>query len=146
MGWKNVDPKAAKSLLDGDEGWVYLDVRTEPEFHAGHAVGAFNVPMFVRGPTGRMAPNPEFLAVVKKNFPADARFVVGCASGMRSQHACEALVAAGYEGPLNLSSGFQGRFDEMGGVAEPGWVGCGLPSETAGPKERTYEALRAKTS
>lgn len=144
MGWKNVDPKAAKVLLDGDEGWVYLDVRTEPEFGAGHAVGAFNVPMFVRGPSGRMAPNPDFLAVVKKNFPADARFVVGCATGMRSQHACEALVAAGYSEPLNLSSGFQGRFDEMGGVVEPGWVGCGLPSESAGPKERTYETLRAK--
>jgi rhodanese-related sulfurtransferase len=101
--------------------------------------------MFIRGPSGRMMPNPEFVAVVKKNFPTGARFVVGCATGVRSQHACEALVAAGYPESLNLSSGFQGRFDESGDVVEPGWQGCGLPSESAGPKERSYETLRAKT-
>jgi rhodanese-related sulfurtransferase len=144
MAWTNVDPMDAKKLLDGADGWFYLDVRTEGEFMAGHAVGAWNVPMFVRGATGRASPNPDFLAVVKKNFPADARFVVGCATGVRSQHACEALAAAGYANLRNLSSGFQGRFDETGDAVAPGWLGCGLPSESAGPKERTYETLRAK--
>jgi rhodanese-related sulfurtransferase len=144
MSWKSLDPLAAKKLLDGEAGWIYLDVRTEPEFHAAHATGAWNVPVFVRDPSGRMMPNPDFVAVVKKNFPASSRFVVGCATGMRSMRACDVLEAAGFAELVNLSSGFLGRLDEATGVPEPGWQGCGLPAESAGPTERTYEKLRAK--
>jgi rhodanese-related sulfurtransferase len=144
MPHKNLDPRAAKKLLDGGDGWVYLDVRTEQEFRAGHAAGAWNVPVMVRDPAGRMAPNPEFTAVVNKNFPLASRFVVGCASGVRSMRACEALAAAGYGDLVNLSSGFHGRFDESGSVVEPGWLDCSLPCDSAGPPERTYATLRAK--
>jgi rhodanese-related sulfurtransferase len=144
MSWKTLDPFAAKKLLDGGEGWVYLDVRTEPEFRAGHAVGSWNVPVMIRDPMGRMTPNRDFVAVVKKNFPATSRFVVGCASGVRSMRACDELAAAGYADLVNLSSGFQGRLDATGSAMEPGWQGCGLPVESAGPTERTYDTLRAK--
>ena len=144
MAWKSLDPRAAKALLDGEQGWSYLDVRTEPEFRAGHATGAWNVPVMVRDPAGRMAPNPEFVAVVKRHLPPGSRLVVGCASGVRSMRACDALAAAGYAELVNLSSGFQGRFDESGGLVEPGWKGCGLPCESATPEERSYEFLRAK--
>jgi len=140
---RNLDPRAAKELLDGGQGWVYLDVRTEPEFRAGHAAGAFNVPVILRDASGRGAPNPEFVAVVTKNFPTATRFVVGCASGVRSLRACEALAAAGYRELVNLSSGFSGRMDENG-VPEPGWADCGLPTETAGSPERAYASLRGK--
>jgi len=143
MAWKSLDPKSAKKLLDGGEGWIYLDVRTEPEFRASHPTGAWNVPVMMRDPMGRGSPNAEFVAVVKKHFPPSTRFVVGCASGVRSMRACDLLEAAGYAELVNVSSGFQGRMDEAGNV-EPGWQACGLPSESAGPTERTYEKLREK--
>ena len=143
MPQKNLDPRAAKKLLDGAEGWIYLDVRTEQEFSAGHATGAWNVPVIVRDPAGRMLPNAEFVAVVKKNFPPTSRLVVGCASGVRSLRACDLLAAAGFSELVNLSSGFQGRIDDQGAL-EAGWQECGLPSEVAGPPERTYATLRAK--
>jgi rhodanese-related sulfurtransferase len=143
MPTKNLDPRAAKKLLDGAEGWAYLDVRTEQEFRAAHATGAWNVPVFVRDPAGRMLPNAEFVSVVKKSFPPTSRFVVGCASGVRSLRACDLLAAAGFSELVNLSSGFQGRIDDSGAL-EPGWQECGLPCEGAGPPERAYAALRAK--
>lgn len=140
---KNVDPRAAKKLLDGGEGWFYLDVRTEEEFEAGRPAGAWNVPVMIRDAIGRGSPNPEFVAVVKKIFPAGARLVVGCASGMRSLRGCEMLAGAGFGEVVNLSSGYQGRFDPSGG-SEPGWQDCGLPCESGASPERGYAALRSK--
>ena len=55
---KRVSPAEAKKLVD--EGWLYLDVRTEPEYAAGHPTGAQNVPVMKAGPRG-MAPNAEFI-------------------------------------------------------------------------------------
>jgi len=77
MNHRNLEPKDVKTLLEGAEGWIYVDVRTEEEFGAGHAAGAWNVPFAVRDAAGRMAPNPEFLAVMKRRFPSDARLVLG---------------------------------------------------------------------
>ena len=37
--------------------------------------------------TGRPVPNPDFLAVVERNFPRTAKLVVGCQAGGRSQRA-----------------------------------------------------------
>jgi rhodanese-related sulfurtransferase len=77
MTHRNLKPNAAKSLLESGEGWVYVDVRTEPEFEAGHAAGAWNVPFAVPDATGRMALNPQFLDVMRRIFPSDARLVLG---------------------------------------------------------------------
>jgi len=129
MAHRNVKPDAAKSLLEGGEGWIYLDVRTEEEFRDAHAVGARNSPVMVRDSTGRMAPNPGFVAQAKKMFPVDARLLVGCASGVRSLRACDLLAAEGYAHLANLSSGFHGRHDATGRVVEPGWQACGYPCE-----------------
>ncbi len=41
---KRITPEQAKELLDSNQGYVYLDVRTVPEFEAGHVPGAKNVP------------------------------------------------------------------------------------------------------
>ena len=40
---KRVTPPEASTLLG--EGWVYLDVRSIPEFDDGHPPGAANVPL-----------------------------------------------------------------------------------------------------
>jgi rhodanese-related sulfurtransferase len=109
---------------------------------AGHATGAWNVPVAVRDRSGRMALNPRFVSVMKKNFPPDARLVIGCASGVRSLNACELLGNEGYARLVNLAGGFLGARDAMGQVVRPGWQTAGFPCETQAPPERTYTALR----
>ena len=127
---KRVSPAEAKTLMD--EGYQYLDVRSEPEFAAGHPAGAHNVPIMHAGPRG-MAPNPEFLAVVEAVYAKDARLVVGCRSGQRSMRAAEMMVAAGYTGVIDQRAGFDGPRDAFGQLTEPGWEPAGLPVETATP-------------
>src|SRR5512132_3638339 len=118
-------------------GATYLDVRSVPEFEAGHPKGAYNVPLLHSGPAG-MSPNPEFLDVVKKAFPADARLVVGCKAGSRSLKAAEMLQAAGYTGIVDQRAGFEG------GGGEAGWRPRGLPTSAEAEPGRAYETLRGK--
>ena len=40
MEIKRITPEEAKQLLDSNTGYVYLDVRTVPEFDAGHVGSA----------------------------------------------------------------------------------------------------------
>jgi rhodanese-related sulfurtransferase len=121
-------------------GSTYLDVRSVPEFERGHPEGAYNVPLLHLDPaTRQMIPNPDFLPVVKGNFPADAKLVIGCQAGARSMKACEALAAAGYTDVTNVAGGYGGS-----PRGEIGWTQAGLPVETATEASRTYEALRAQ--
>ena len=142
MSYRTVDPTEGKALVD--EGWTYLDVRTVDEFAAGHAPGAFNVPFAVIDPElGRMVPNPEFCAVVVKNFKPDAQLVLACAAGGRSLHACEALVGEGYTNLVNMHGGFSGARDMAGNIQQDGWQALGYPTTDEARPERTYENLRA---
>ncbi|MFN0009240.1 MAG: rhodanese-like domain-containing protein [Planctomycetota bacterium] len=142
MSYRSLETSEAKALLAGPEGWKYVDVRTVEEFEAGHAAGAWNVPFAVYDRSGRMTLNAEFVAVMRKRFPPDARLVLGCASGMRSQNACELLESEGYEHLVNLAHGFLGQRDMSGRVVRPGWQACGYPCESEATPERTYAALR----
>jgi rhodanese-related sulfurtransferase len=124
-------------------GATYLDVRSIPEFAQGHPEGAFNVPLLHMDPqTGQMRPNPEFLAVVRANFQADAPMVVGCRMGGRSQQACEILASAGFADVTNVLGGFGGA-PQLG---HAGWVQAGLPVETRADASHEYEALRTKAA
>ncbi len=76
MPYLNAPPAKVKELLDANDGWVYVDVRTEPEFKEAHVEGALNIP-FALGHPPNMTVNPEFLAVVKANFKKDAKLVFG---------------------------------------------------------------------
>ena len=58
MSVRHVAPTEARELME-KEGFTYVDVRSVPEFQAGHPAGAFNVPLLDVGPMG-MAPNPGF--------------------------------------------------------------------------------------
>ena len=139
---QNKKPADAKALLDGTEGWKYLDVRSVEEFSAGHPAGSWNVPVFHRGPMG-MSPNDDFVTVVAKTFPKEQKLVVGCASGGRSLHACEMLAAAGFKSLVNVEGGFMGGRDEYGRTIA-GWASSGLPVEASAPPERTYAVLGGK--
>ena len=138
---KRVSPSEAKSLIDA-EGYLYVDVRSEPEFAAGHPAGAHNVPLMHAGAKG-MTPNPDFLRVIEAVYPKDAKLVLGCAAGGRSLRAVEMLIASGYTAVLDQRAGFGGARDAFGQISEPGWAAAGLPVETAAPGG-SYAELRAR--
>jgi rhodanese-related sulfurtransferase len=125
------------------EGWTYIDVRTVEEFEAGHPPGAVNVPIALSAPGG-MAPNPHFLRVMKGAFPTDAKLVVGCKAGGRSQRAAGELVQAGFTGVLEMRPGWDGARDPFGQLTEPGWSREGLPIETGRPAGRSWDEMQSK--
>ncbi len=137
---KRVGPKEAKELLD--QGWVYLDVRSEAEFAQAHPSGAYNVPLMHAG-SGPMRPNPDFLRVVESVWPKDAKLVVGCLSGGRSIRAAQLLEQAGYVSIAEQRCGMGGARDEQGRL-EPGWAAEGLPVESGEPAGRAYKDLLEK--
>lgn len=124
-------------------GWTYLDVRSIPEFEAGHPAGAVNVPL-MHAHGGRMAPNPDFQAVVAAAFPPDAKLVVGCKSGGRSLQAASLLASLGYTSVVDVRGGFGGERDAFGRVAAPGWADAGLPVSKDAEPGHTYSDLLAK--
>ena len=122
------------------EGGTYLDVRSAPEFDRAHAADAYNIPLLHLNPaTRQMTPNPDFIDVVKANFPADAKLLVACQAGARSLQACQLLASAGYTNITNVAGGFGGSPH-----GDPGWAQAGLPVETRADESRTYDALRAR--
>ncbi len=60
----HVDVKEAYHLQAG-EGYVYIDVRSIPEYERGHSAGAHNVPLLhVDAQTGRHTPvGGEFVGI-----------------------------------------------------------------------------------
>lgn len=137
-----ISPDEALELME-DEGYVYLDVRTEAEFDGGHPSGAYNIPVRLRGGTG-MVPNDAFVDVVKASFPLDAKLIVGCQMGGRSAAAATLLREAGFTDVRDQSAGWGGRKDAFGGTAELGWQAAGLPVGLRAEPGRDYATLRAK--
>jgi rhodanese-related sulfurtransferase len=136
----------AHALMAQDHSIIYLDVRTVPEFEAGHPPKALNVPVVVPNPALRkMVPNPDFLPAVEANIPKDAQIIVGCMSGGRSQFAAEVLEDAGYQNVANMQGGFGGARDQMGRLLAPGWQDYGLPEEADDGGAGSYESLLKKS-
>jgi len=127
-------PPDAYDVLRQDPNAVYLDVRTTPEFEAGHPAGARHVPVLFFAAGGAPRPNPDFVAAVEALVPRTAKLLVGCQAGGRSQRACELLAAAGFADVTNVQGGFGGARDQTGRVIIPGWRDAGLPVESGGPK------------
>jgi rhodanese-related sulfurtransferase len=134
-----ISPKEANEKVS--DGWVYVDVRTEEEFDAGHPAGAVNVPL-MHGGGGGMVSNPEFLRVMMAAFPLDAKIVVGCKTGGRSLRAAQMLLDAGYAAVVDQRAGWDGARDAFGRVAEPGWSRAGLPIETGQPAGRSWDDMK----
>ena len=135
---KRVSPREAQALLE--DGYIYIDVRSEEEFAAGHPAGAYNVPlMFIGG--GGMQPNPAFAEVMRARFPLDTKLVLGCKAGGRSLRAAGLLAQEGYTQIVDQRAGWDGARDPFGQVSEPGWGLSGLPAESGQPRERSYAAL-----
>jgi rhodanese-related sulfurtransferase len=139
---QQITAEQAHAQMAQDQSIIYLDVRTVPEFDAGHPPAALNIPVVVPNPALRkMVPNPDFLPTVEAILPKDAKIIVGCMSGGRSQVAAEVLEDAGYQHVANLQGGFGGARDQMGRLLVPGWQDHGLPEESGDGGEGSYENL-----
>jgi rhodanese-related sulfurtransferase len=143
MSDKRISPQEAHVKLQ--EGYTYVDVRTEQEFEQGHPDGAMNVPILLAGPGG-MSQNPEFAKVMAASFEPKSKIIVGCKAGGRSLKAAAALAKEGYTDVFDQRAGWDGARDAFGQVTEPGWSRAGLPVEAGAPSGRSYGDLKRKAA
>ena len=141
---KEVSPQQAYELMQSNAEIIYLDVRSVPEFEAGHPQGAINIPLLHFAPGLGMSPNEDFPAVVEANLPKEAAIIVGCKSGGRSANACQIMSQIGYRDVTNMRGGFGGATDMSGRVIEPGWAMLELPVSTEAADGADYQSLVAK--
>jgi rhodanese-related sulfurtransferase len=142
MPVQRVSAAEAFALMTSD-GYVYVDVRSVPEFDAEHPKDAYNVPL--REPVlGGLADNPDFVSVMQRLFQPGAKLVLGCAAGVRSLRACELLEEAGFTCVVDQRAGLDGVRDAFGRIREPGWSAAQLPTVQGADHERGYKALRER--
>src|SRR5712671_835262 len=134
---RRVSPLEAKRLVD--EGYTYVDVRTVEEFDIRHPAGALNVPLASAHPH-----DTGFLAVMRRFFGLDAKIVVGCATGVRSQRAARMLAEAGFLEVVDQRAGLDGARSPFGALVEPGWKAAGLPT-ASGTDEGSFAVLIARS-
>jgi rhodanese-related sulfurtransferase len=144
MATKEVTPRQAYDVLQTDPGAVYIDVRTEREFAAGHPQGAVNIPVAFPDPGRGMIMNADFVRVVEDHFPKEKKIIVGCQAGPRSNAAAGLLQQAGYQEISNMVGGFGGMRDSLGNVVAPGWSSLGLPVSQDNGDGVSYQSLSAK--
>jgi rhodanese-related sulfurtransferase len=137
---RTVSPEEAAALIA--DGYVYVDVRSEPEFEAGHVPGALNVPISHQGPTG-LTPNADFLNVMQQAFGTEERLVVGCKAGGRSKKAVTQLAQAGFQNLADMTAGWSGARDAFG-RALVGWNADGRPVETGTPAGQSYADVKQR--
>lgn len=137
---KPVTPEEAAALQA--EGHVYVDVRSEPEFEAGHPEGALNVPLLNAGPVG-LVPNPEFLSVMEQAFGKHEPLLIGCKAGGRSKKAAEMLAKAGFSRISDQIAGFDGGKDAFGRTL-PGWSRTALPVGKGKPSGQSYADVKQR--
>lgn len=81
----NITAEEAKQIMDSEEGYIILDVRTQEEYDQGHIPGAI------------LIPDTEIKAKAEEVLTdKDQLLLVYCRSGRRSKLAAEALVELGY--------------------------------------------------
>ena len=81
----NITAEEAKQIMDSEEGYIILDVRTQEEYNEGHIPGAIQISH------EEIGEKAEDVLTDK-----DQLILVYCRSGRRSKIAAEALVELGY--------------------------------------------------
>lgn len=90
----NITAEEAKKLMDTEQDYVILDVRTRQEYESGHIPGAI------------LIPNEEIAERAENELTdKDQLILVYCRSGNRSKQASEVLEKLGYT-----------RIREFGGI------------------------------
>ena len=83
--YMNITAEEAKQIMDTEEGYIILDVRTHEEYDEGHIPGAIVISY------EEIAEKAEKVLTDKEQL-----ILVYCRSGRRSKIAAEALVELGY--------------------------------------------------
>ena len=83
--YMNITAEEAKQIMDSEDGYIILDVRTREEYDQGHIPGATQISH------EEIAEKAEEVLTDK-----DQLILVYCRSGRRSKIAAEALVELGY--------------------------------------------------
>ena len=83
--YEQITPVEAKKIMDTEQDYIILDVRTEEEFSEGHIEGAILIPDY------EIAEKAESILTDK-----DQQILVYCRSGRRSKIAASQLVELGY--------------------------------------------------
>ena len=83
--YMNITVEEAKQIMDSEEGYIILDVRTQEEYDQGHIPGAIVISH------EEIAEKAEQVLMDKNQL-----ILVYCRSGRRSKIAAEALVELGY--------------------------------------------------
>ena len=83
--YEQITPAEAKALMDSEDGYIILDVRTPEEFAERHIEGAILIPDYEIGEKA------ESILTDK-----DQLILVYCRSGRRSKNAANELAALGY--------------------------------------------------
>ena len=81
----NITAQEAKEIMDAEEGYIILDVRTQEEFDQAHIPGAILIP------NDQISAEAERVLMDKNQL-----ILVYCRSGRRSKLAAEELVKLGY--------------------------------------------------
>ena len=81
----NITAEEAKQIMDSEEGYIILDVRTQEEYDQGHIPGAIVISH------EKISEKAEEVLTDK-----DQLILIYCRSGRRSKIAAEALVELGY--------------------------------------------------
>ena len=131
MDVKRIDPEEARVLLDSEQGYTYLDVRTEEEFAAGHVPAAVNIPVVEKNPMGPgLVPNPDFSSQVEQQFDKDRKIITLCLRGVRSMHAATMMMGLGYTEVVDMQGGYDAEMDARGNVVVEGWARRNFPTTT----------------
>ena len=83
--YEQITPAEAKALMDSEDGYVILDVRTPEEFAERHIEGAILIPDY------EIREKAESILTDKEQL-----ILVYCRSGRRSKNAANELATLGY--------------------------------------------------
>ena len=89
--YKRISMDEAKTLMEKEEGYILLDVRTKGEYESGYIPGAINIPL------------SDIDEKIISSLPDKSQMIlVYCRSGNRSREASDKLSKLGYSNVLEI--------------------------------------------
>ena len=90
-GYKRISMDEAKTLMEKEDGYILLDVRTKGEYESGYIPGAINIPL------------SDIDEKIISFLPDKSQMIlVYCRSGNRSREASDKLSKLGYTNILEI--------------------------------------------
>ena len=90
-GYKRISMDEAKTLMEKEEGYILIDVRTKGEYESGYIPGAINIPL------------SDIDEKIISFLPDKSQMIlVYCRSGNRSREASDKLSKLGYSNVLEI--------------------------------------------